>query len=177
MNPTRVMIFIDGSNLHWGIRGYNKEHQTNLKLNYEKLIFVLLKDRTLIRVMYYCSQPIPPTRPTQRGFYDYLRSLNIQVIEKPLKTRTDPVTSAERFVEKGVDVALATDLIGMAWEDAYDVAIIVSGDADYVGAVSKVMGKGRNVEVASFAKCLSRELRNACLNKVILDDFVPQIKV
>lgn len=36
----------------------------------------------------------------------------------------------------------------MAWEDAYDVAILASGDADYVGAVSKVMGKGRNVETA-----------------------------
>lgn len=177
MGSTRVMIFIDGSNIHWGIKAYNQEHETNLKINYEKLVSLLLKDRILIRVMYYCSQPIPPSRPTQTGFFDYLRSLNIQVIEKPLKTRTDPSTKAPRYVEKGVDVALATDLIGMAWEDAYDVAIIVSGDADYVGAVNKVMGKGRNVEVASFAKSLSRELRNACLNKIILDDYIPQIKV
>jgi uncharacterized LabA/DUF88 family protein len=177
MDATRIMIFIDGSNLHWGIRGYNKEHQTNLKLNYSKLVSLLLRDRTLIRVMYYCSQPIPPSRPTQTGFFDYLRSLNIQVIEKALKIRTDPTTNAPRYVEKGVDVALATDLIGMAWEDAYDVAIIVSGDADFAGAVNKVMGKGRNVELASFARCLSRELRTACLNKTILDDYIPQIKV
>jgi uncharacterized LabA/DUF88 family protein len=65
----------------------------------------------------------------------------------------------------------------MAWENAYDVAILVSGDADYVGAVSKVMSKGRNVEVAAFLHSLSRELRNAALNKIILDDYIPQIKV
>lgn len=170
-------MFIDGSNLFWGIRYYNNDHKTNLKIDYEKLINILLKGRTLVRVMYYCSRPIPPSGSNQQKFLDYLRSLNIQVIEKDLRTRKDPVTNADRYVEKGVDVALATDLIGMAWEDAYDVAILVSGDADYVGAVSKVMSKGRNVEIASFLKCLSRELRNAALNKTILDDFIPQIKL
>jgi len=177
MDATRVMIFIDGSNLHWGIKGYNKENKINLKIDYRKLISLLLKNRTLIRVMYYCSKPVPPGRSSQIKFLDYLRSLDIQVIEKPLKTRYDPKTNSTRYVEKGVDVALATDLIGMAWEDAYDVAVIVSGDADYAGAVKKVMGKGRNVEVASFRKCLSRELKNAALTKIILDDYIPQIKV
>lgn len=168
MSNIRVMIFIDGSNVHWGIKGYNKENKTNLKLDYAKLISLLLKSRTLVRVIYYCSKPIPPGRTSQIKFFDYLRSLGIQVIEKPLKTR---------YVEKGVDVALATDLIGMAWENAYDVAVIVSGDADYVGAVTKVMSKGKNVEVASFRKCLSKELKEAALTKIILDDYVPQIKV
>ncbi|MBA7492501.1 hypothetical protein ES702_03051 [subsurface metagenome] len=69
-------------------------------------------------------------------------------------------------MEKGVDVALATDLIGMAWEDAYNVAVIVSGDEDYAGAVGKVMSKGRNVEFASFRKNLSRGLKNAALTKL-----------
>jgi uncharacterized LabA/DUF88 family protein len=137
----------------------------------------------LIRVIYYCSRPIPPGRVSQIKFLDYLRSLGIQVIEKPLKirygsaSRTNPSTESVRYVEKGIDVALATDLIGMAWEDAYDVAILVSGDADYTGAINKVMSKGRNVEVASFRKNLSKELKETALSKVILDDFIQQIKV
>jgi hypothetical protein len=84
------MIFIDGSNLHWGIKGYNKENKTNLKIDYAKLILLLLKNRTLVRVIYYCSKPIPPGRTSQIKFLDYIRSLGIQVIEKPLKTRYDP---------------------------------------------------------------------------------------
>ena len=50
-------------------------------------------------------------------------------------------------------------------------------DEDYAWAVGKVMSKGRNVEVASFRKNLSRELKNAALTKMILDDYIPQIKV
>ncbi|MBA7492502.1 hypothetical protein ES702_03052 [subsurface metagenome] len=64
-----------------------------MKIDYKKLVSLLLKNRTLVRVMYYCSKPIPPGRTSQIKFYDYLRSSEIQVIEKPLKTRYDPVPS------------------------------------------------------------------------------------
>ena len=33
--------------------------------------------------------------------------------------------------EKGVDVAIATDMIKLAWEDAYDWAVLVSSDRDF----------------------------------------------
>ncbi len=175
MNATRVMIFIDGSNLHWGLKEYNGDNQVNYKIDYTKFIPLVIKDRTCIRAMYYCSKPVPP-QIGQIKFYDYLRSVGIQVIDKELKTRIDRTTQKPYNVEKGVDVALATDLIAMAWENAYDVAVIVSGDADYAGAVSKVMSKGKNVELASFKKSLSKELKEACLSKMILDDYMKQIK-
>jgi uncharacterized LabA/DUF88 family protein len=177
------MIFIDGSNLHWALRAYNQENHTDVKIDYKKLISFLSRDRTLSRVIYYCSKPIPPGRISQIKFLDYLRSLGIQVIEKPLKVRYGPTDHTRlsnqsiRYVEKGIDVALATDLIGMAWEDAYDTAILVSGDADYSGAINKVMSKGRNVEVASFRKSLSKELKESALIKITLDDYIAQIKV
>jgi len=177
LNNIRVMIFIDGSNLHWGIKSYNEDNKVNLKIDYTKFISLLAKDRIVVRTLYYCSKPIPPTLPSQVRFFDYLRSIGIQVLDKPLKTRSDSTTGAVRYVEKGVDVALATDLIGMAWENAYDVAIIVSGDADYAGAVGKVMSKGKNVEVASFRKSLSKELKEAALTKWFLDDYIHQIKL
>jgi uncharacterized LabA/DUF88 family protein len=176
MNSIRVMVFIDGSNLHWGMKSYNEENRVNLRIDYTKFIPLLAKDRSVVRTIYYCSKPVPPTGSSQVRFFDYLRSIGIQVFDKPLKTRTDS-TGAVRYVEKGVDVALATDLIGMAWENAYDVAIIVSGDADYAGAVGKVMSKGKNVEVASFRKSLSKELKDSALAKWILDDYIPQIKL
>ena len=37
--------------------------------------------------------------------------------------------------EKGVDVAIATDMIKLAWEDAYDWAVLVSSDRDFIPAV------------------------------------------
>lgn len=48
-------------------------------------------------------------------------------------------------VEKGVDVAIATDMIRLAWEESYDYAVLVSSDADYVPAVEFLNSKGRRV--------------------------------
>ena len=48
-------------------------------------------------------------------------------------------------VEKGVDTAIITDLLTLAWEGAYDVAILVSSDADLVSGVERLQAKGLKV--------------------------------
>lgn len=50
--------------------------------------------------------------------------------------------------EKAVDVKLAVDLLELA--PIYDVAIIISGDGDYVPAVQSVKDKGKRVVNVSF---------------------------
>ena len=39
------------------------------------------------------------------------------------------------------------------------------------------MSKGRNVEIASFRRSLSKDLRNAGLKPIIFDDCIQQIQV
>jgi len=168
------MVFIDGSNLHWGRTVYNRQNRTDLKIDYRKFLGCIVGNRELVRAIYYCSKPVPPSG-RQENFLNYLRSVGIQVVEKPLKSRTDIVSQRVFSVEKGVDVALAVDLVGMAWEDAYDTAIVVSGDSDYVGAIRMVMNKGRNVEVVAFKGSLSQELWKAALKRTFIDDIVSQV--
>jgi uncharacterized LabA/DUF88 family protein len=50
--------------------------------------------------------------------------------------------------EKAVDVYLATDLLQL--RDIYDIAIIVSGDQDYVPAVQAIKNSGKHVVNVSF---------------------------
>lgn len=50
-----------------------------------------------------------------------------------------------RSREKGVDTAIATDLLSLAWDDAYDLAVLISSDADMVPAVIHVQNRGRKV--------------------------------
>ena len=50
-----------------------------------------------------------------------------------------------RSREKGVDAAIVTDLLSLAWEDAYDVAILVSTDADMIPCVERIQEKGFKV--------------------------------
>lgn len=52
--------------------------------------------------------------------------------------------------EKAVDVKLASDLIAL--KDIYDIAVIVSGDQDYVPAVQVVKDYGKRVVTVAFAR-------------------------
>lgn len=71
----------------------------------------------------------------------------------------DTVLSRSR--EKGVDTAIVTDLLSLAWEDAYDVAVLVSSDADMIPAVERVQEKGLKVVNAMWAP-LGIDLARAC---------------
>jgi uncharacterized LabA/DUF88 family protein len=51
-----------------------------------------------------------------------------------------------------VDVQLATDMLTHAFKNNYDVAVLVAGDNDFVGALQAVKDNGKNVEVALFGK-------------------------
>lgn len=53
-------------------------------------------------------------------------------------------------VEKGVDIAIVTDMIRLAWEGAYDIAVLASSDADLVPAVKFLNQKGHRVIQAGF---------------------------
>lgn len=63
--------------------------------------------------------------------------------------------------EKGVDTAIATDLIRLAWEDAYDIAVLVTSDKDLVPAVTFLDQKGRKVIQAGFPPA-GGQLATAC---------------
>jgi uncharacterized protein (TIGR00288 family) len=58
-----------------------------------------------------------------------------------------------------VDVKLAIDMLLHASRDNYDVAILVSGDTDFVDMVQAVKDLGKNVEVLLFGRGTSRSLR------------------
>lgn len=63
---------------------------------------------------------------------------------------------------KGVDITLTKDVLSHAYKDNYDVAMLITGDADYVPVVEEVKRTGKLVCVNFFAgEGLSQELRLA----------------
>jgi hypothetical protein len=58
--------------------------------------------------------------------------------------------SMKGTVEKGIDTAIVTDMIRLAWEDSWDLAVLVSSDRDFVPAVDFLGQKGRKVVHAGF---------------------------
>ncbi len=74
-------------------------------------------------------------------------------------------------VQKEVDVALACELIRQTMSDSFDVAIVVSGDRDFLAAIEMVQSCGKRVEVAAFERCLSKRMMRGCDAFTFLDSL------
>lgn len=78
-------------------------------------------------------------------------------------------------VEKGIDAAVITDMLSLAFDDNYDVAVLVSGDADYAPAVQYIQKKTDKQIVQAFFKAHGDELRNACWDHLFFEDLMPKL--
>ncbi len=85
-----------------------------------------------------------------RQTVEWERSGNVTVLRRPLRYPGDwPKTPA---VEKGVDVALAIDLVRMTMTKACDAAVVVSSDTDLMPAIEMVYDfRLAHVEVATWS--------------------------
>lgn len=54
------------------------------------------------------------------------------------------------LVEKGLDTFLAVDMVSLV--ETYDVALVVSGDADSIPSIQRIQQKGKHVGVIEFIK-------------------------
>ena len=135
----RVVTYIDGQNLYhlareaWGTDGgvldtpYNWPSYDVAKL--AAALVAVSPDRMLAKVCFYTG--VPSSGRWHQFWNGKLRRLRNQGI---IVTR-GAVSRHGR--EKGTDISLAIDLVTDAYEQEYDVAIIVSQDADFAPAVRR----------------------------------------
>ena len=167
----RVMIFIDGSNLYHSLKGYFK--RTNVDIG--KFSHKLLEKRRLIRIYYYNARigrkEEPERYRNQQAFFDSVSS--IPYCELRLGRLVYVNWPNTPPFEKGIDIQLTTDLLTHSYKDNYDVAILVTGDSDYVGALQAVKDNGKHIEVALFGKGqTSRPLREVTDRVVPIDNHL-----
>jgi uncharacterized LabA/DUF88 family protein len=170
----RVVIFIDGSNIFHAIRALN------IKIDYSKMIKFLSNDKYLIRAYYYSSMPrvedVERDTPEwdslmrQRKFISELKNMGI----KPRMANLRKLATGE-WLEKEVDIMLATDMLALAFRDAYDTAILVSGDSDFCYTVETIQDLGKRVVNATFKRNSSPLLRAVCDEVIILDEHIDRI--
>jgi len=101
---------------------------------------------------------------------DVVRQARLEIRQAGFEPRVFP---RRRGKSKAVDLSLATDVLTLAGENQYDVAVIFAGDGDYVPVVEAVKRLGRHAVVGFFeGEGLSDDL------KIAADDFIdltPQI--
>ncbi|MFC1871447.1 NYN domain-containing protein [Chloroflexota bacterium] len=169
----RVAIFIDGSNLYHGLRANFRRYD----LNFTEFINKLCGSRALFRTYYYNILQDQTQRPD--GYREQQEFLDILIKTAYLEVRLGSTKISQGVpVEKGVDIMLATDLLYFGWKDFYDVAILVSGDADFAYALQSVKNMGKHVELAYFEGGVSKDLLNISDNRYLLDrDFFSDLWV
>jgi NYN domain len=77
--------------------------------------------------------------------------------------------------EKGVDTSIVTGMLSLASEKAYDAALLVSSDTDYLPAVEYLQSRGFKVINATWANH-GHELARACWASFELDAIVPELR-
>lgn len=77
--------------------------------------------------------------------------------------------------EKGVDTRIVADMISLAWANAYDVAVLVSSDRDFVPVAEFLQTKGIKVVHAAFPPKGSN-LSQKCWANFNVINLMPQIE-
>ncbi len=77
--------------------------------------------------------------------------------------------------EKGLDTSLAVDMVAL--QDTYDIAILISGDADGIPGINYVKGRSKHVGVAEFRRGAPADFtsKGASSRLKIAADFVVQV--
>lgn len=161
----KVAVFIDGSNLY---KGLVSEVAPDYRLNFVRFIEMLVAGRKLLRAYYY-NAPLPPEDPAAKphqSFLNYLKRVPYVSVRLGRLERR-----GEGFVEKGVDIQMAVDMLKLAYARAYDVGILVSGDGDFVEVVRVIQDMGMQVENTTFHALSSYRLAQQADRFYALDDF------
>jgi len=192
---SRVRIFIDFWNFILGIRDYNP----NYRVDWQKLPVVLVVEAVGSGQSSYegacVYTSINPKSSKDLTMKDFLSNTvnrmpgyEIKIFER--KAKKNPVCQnchfeikncpscnilLERTVEKGVDTAIVTDMLQHAWDNTYDVGVLLSGDRDFIPAVHFLNRKGKKIIHASFTN-LGQELANQCWKQINLRKFANQLE-
>lgn len=177
----RVMVFVDGSNLDRAIL-----HCFSRRVSPELLALKLVGERRLMRVNYYESPLLPEVDRTsfdaQQRFFERLRmnpyfdvKLGRRVKREREYTCPDCGTTFKKqiFEQKGVDTLLTFDLVTLATQNSYDIAILVAGDQDFICPVIQVRMMDKYIENAFTNYAWAANLKIIADKTTILDnDFL-----
>lgn len=140
----KVIVYIDGFNLYFGLReAYNRKFHW---LDLVKLSNSLLKpEQQLIAVKYFTSRVhgVPSKIKRQDTYLEALTSLPLchtYFGQFMVNDHNCPKCGNVEHIpsEKMTDVNIATHILVDAFENSFDVALLISGDSDLSGPVSEI---------------------------------------
>lgn len=182
----KVAMFFDGKNFYEAKRKYAPA----LNVHYETMAQWVADQvggsgAEFVGAYYYTGYSTD-TSPKGIGVRNFLMNLEMRrgffVKREPRVRRTAKCKRCGKTytyrTEKRVDTRLVADLIHFAAVNAYDAAVVFSGDQDLIPAIEAVNAMGKRVYLATWPKHgVSRDLRIAAFGQVYLRDGEAIFKV
>ena len=131
---------------------YNLQRR-DIRIDYKKLKKIVSKGSHLVGAFVYLG--VPDKIPQKKtDFMKYIKKAGYTIQKRPLRRLSDGTTKQKR-----IDIFIYKDIVELAEEDAYDKAVLLSGDGDFVDAVKRLKALKKIFEIWSFRKSLSKLLR------------------
>lgn len=164
----RIITYIDGFNLYFGLKekGWKRYYWLDLVTLSEKL---LKPEQELCNVKYFTSRiSLPPDKAKRQGdFIEALETLPAMKLYFGKYQKNDvKCTKCGHIMykpsEKMTDVNIAIEMLADAFQDKFDVAILISADSDLTGPIRYVseLFPEKQIVVAFPPSRFSYELKN-----------------
>lgn len=174
----RLMIFIDNS------FAFLESRQQGIRLDHRRLVEFLsnvaIGRFDLQKANVYCTID-PAALPekvsqTKRVFelFTTFPKFGVKVIE--LRTTQKNGEASGLKFETGLDVALTADLLYMAYQDLFDVAILCVGDEAYIPAIVSAQKMQKKIYVATYNHNILAKFSEIAEGTVSLSENVKEIE-
>lgn len=184
----KVMVFIDFENFNIAISSYYRSlEKTAARLDYNvlprKIVEALPGQNELVKTFLCAPKPddFLMQDPRRKSTYDWINGLKNQryftVIEgqhiaRPVYGKTMDIKDRSSYYveEKGTDINMGAHLVAKGFLNAYDTAVIVSGDSDYVPVLNILNTIGKVTVVAGVKGQNLSKLKEAADDMLLMDE-------
>lgn len=165
----KVMVFIDYQNFNINLKEHFKNKDKELRsINYKKLgnaINELIPfNSEVIKTFIFAYKPNDKlmSLESNKKYYEWLteklkKTKYLEVIEgrqeiRYYKDTKFDINNPDTYttVEKETDINLATHMVAKGFQNAYDIAVLVSGDTDYTSVIQTLHNIGKIIVIAHF---------------------------
>src|SRR3990167_2531421 len=148
MNRQRVISFIDGLNLYHAICNLNRPELHWVDLGALSKVFLKNHSEELIKVYYFSAFADHISELKQKSQKTYLQALDLKAVRPILgqfKQKNHKCSNCSHkwlgHEEKETDVNIAIHLLDLAYQNAFDKALVVSNDSDLAPAIKMVRNR------------------------------------
>ncbi len=161
----RVSLFIDHANLFHIIK------EKDIRIDYVRFRALIAENRSLTKAYVYMGVH-DFLFHKKKKFIKYLMKNNFEVQTVPIK-----VDDTGRKRQTRIDICIYQDMTKLAETNAYDIAVLATGNGALYLAANRVKQLNKEVEIYSFKSSLARSLITAVGQEriIYIDDIIDEI--